>query len=53
MRYDELIGQVRERGRLDSREEAERATRAVLETLGERLAGGEPHDLASQLPQEL
>ncbi len=38
---------------MESREEAERATRATLETLAERLAGGEPHDLASQLPPEL
>ena len=53
MRYDEFIGQVQHRARLGSRAEAERATRATLETLAERLAGGEAHDLAAQLPPEL
>ena len=53
MRYDEFIGQVRHRARLGSHGEAERATRATLETLAERLAGGEARDLASQLPPEL
>jgi uncharacterized protein (DUF2267 family) len=33
--------------------EAHRATEAVLETLGERIAGGEVDDLAEQLPEEL
>src|SRR6266581_826330 len=50
MKHDEFIGQVQHRARLSSRGDAERATRATLETLGERLAGGEPKDLASQLP---
>ena len=53
MKYDEFIAQVRHRARLSSHAEAERATRATLETLAERLAGGEAHDLASQLPREL
>ena len=53
MRYDEFLGQVQHRARLSSRALAERATRATLETLAERLAGGEAHDLASQLPPEL
>ncbi len=53
MKYDELIGQVRHRAGLGSHAEAERATRATLETLAERLAGGEAHDLAAQLPAEL
>jgi uncharacterized protein (DUF2267 family) len=53
LKYDEFIGQVQHRARLGSRAEAERATRATLETLAERLAGGEAHDLASQLPREL
>ena len=53
MKYDEFIAQVRHRARLGSHAEAERATRATLETLAERLAGGEAHDLASQLPPEL
>ena len=53
MKHDEFIGQVQHRARLGSRGEAERATRATLETLAERLAGGEAKVLASQLPQEI
>src|SRR5260370_9089589 len=53
LKYDEFIGQVRHRAGLGSHAEAERATRATLETLAERLAGGEAHDLAAQLPPEL
>jgi uncharacterized protein (DUF2267 family) len=53
LRYDEFIGQVRHRARLGSHAEAERAIRATLETLAERLVGGEAHDLAAQLPPEL
>ena len=53
MKYGEFIKEVQDRGHMDSREEAEKATRATLEALAERLAGGEPHDLASQLPPEL
>ena len=52
MKHDEFIGRVQHYARLASRGDAERATRATLETLGERLAGGEPKDLASQLPPE-
>jgi uncharacterized protein (DUF2267 family) len=53
VKYDECIGQVQHRAGLGSHAEAERATRATLETLAERLAGGEAHDLAAQLPPEL
>jgi uncharacterized protein (DUF2267 family) len=53
MRYDEFIGRVQNRARLPWKGDAEKATVAVLETLAERLAGGEPGDLASQLPSEL
>ncbi len=53
MKHDEFIGQVQHYAGLSSRGEAERATRVVLETLGERLAGGEPKDLASQLPSTI
>lgn len=53
MKYDEFISQIQRRALLDSREEAERATHATLLTLGERLAGGETKDLASQLPPEM
>ncbi len=53
MKHDEFIGQVQHRARLSSRGAAERATRATLEILAERLAGGEAKDLAAQLPPEL
>ena len=42
MQHDEFIGLVQHRARLDSRGAAEAATRATLETLGQRLAGGKP-----------
>lgn len=53
MKYDEFIEQVQDRGHMESREEAETAARATLQTLAERLRGGEADDLASQLPPEL
>jgi uncharacterized protein (DUF2267 family) len=53
MQHDEFIGQVQARARLSSRGDAERATRATLETLAERLAGGLKDKLAAQLPPEL
>lgn len=53
MEYHEFLGQVQHRARLGSFEEATRATRATLETLGERLFGGEAGNLASQLPLEI
>lgn len=52
MDHDEFIGQVQHRARLSSRGDAQTAVRATLETLAERLAGGEPSDLAAQLPDE-
>lgn len=53
MQHDEFIGYVQDRADLDSRGAAEEATRAVLTTLAERLGGGEPSDLAAQLPPEI
>lgn len=53
MQHDEFIGHVQDRARLDSRGDAERATRATLEALAERLQGGEPENLAAQLPPEI
>jgi uncharacterized protein (DUF2267 family) len=52
MRYDEFVGAVQQRARLATREAAEAATRATLETLGERLTAGAAGDLAAQLPPE-
>jgi uncharacterized protein (DUF2267 family) len=48
----EFLQRVAERAGLDV-EEAARATVAVLETLAERIAGGEVHDLITRLPVEL
>ncbi len=53
MDYHQLLGQVQHRARLGSLEEATRAVRATLQTLGERLFGGEAGNLAAQLPQEI
>lgn len=53
MQHDEFIGQVQSRARLPSRGDAEKVTRATLEVLAERLAGGQPENLAAQLPEEI
>jgi uncharacterized protein (DUF2267 family) len=49
---DEFIRRVAERGGMDT-DTARRATDAVLETLGERIAAGEVEDLIVRLPLEL
>jgi uncharacterized protein (DUF2267 family) len=53
MQHDEFIGQVQNRAKLPSRGDAEGATRATLETLGERIPETLAVNLASQLPQEI
>lgn len=53
MRHDELIAKVRERAELPDRNSAERATRAVLWTLAERVPDGLADHLAAQLPAQL
>lgn len=53
MQHDEFIGQVQSRARLSSRGDAERACRATLETLGERIPEGLAGTLAAQLPHEI
>lgn len=53
VKYDEFIAQVQRRADLSTKDEAERAIRATLETLAGRLAGGEAKDLAAQLPPEI
>ncbi|MEH1838300.1 MAG: DUF2267 domain-containing protein [Nostoc sp.] len=53
MEYDEFITHVQSLTQSDSREEAERATRATLETLKERIAGDRAQELAANLPQQL
>ncbi|MBW4558773.1 MAG: DUF2267 domain-containing protein [Trichormus sp. ATA11-4-KO1] len=53
MEYNEFITHVQSLAQSSSREEAERATRATLETLVERIPANEAKELAAQLPQEL
>jgi len=53
MKGDQFIAEVRNLADLANNEEAEKATRATLETLRERLAGNEPSNLAAQLPPEI
>ena len=53
MKRDEFLKHVQSVAQLDSREEAERVTRATFEVLAERIVGDEAKDLASQLPQDL
>jgi len=52
MRHDEFIKHVQSVAALNSKEEAERATQATLETLKERIVGNEASQLAAQLPKE-
>jgi uncharacterized protein (DUF2267 family) len=53
MKGDQFIAEVRNLAELNTNEDAQEATRAMLETLRERLAGNEPSDLAAQLPPEI
>jgi uncharacterized protein (DUF2267 family) len=52
MKLDQMVSAVRESARIDTREHAERAVRATVAVLGQRLAG-EAADLAAQLPADL
>lgn len=53
MNFDEFVGQVQHRAGLPEGGAAVAATRATLETLAERLAGGMDENLAAQLPREI
>ncbi len=53
MQFDEFMQAVQERGRFADRDRALSVVRATLQTLAERIVGGEATDLASQLPQEI
>lgn len=53
MKGEQFIGEVRNLAELGNDEDAQKATRATLETLKERLAGNEPSNLAAQLPPEV
>lgn len=52
MKHDEFIKHVQSIAQLNTKEEAERATRATLETIKERIVGDEASQLAAQLPKE-
>ncbi len=52
MKADQFLKEVKNRGQFSSKDQAMQATRATLAVLGERLFGGEPKNLAAQLPQE-
>jgi uncharacterized protein (DUF2267 family) len=53
MTLDEFLYVVRDRGEYDSREEAERVSRAVLTVLANRITPGEAKGLSAQLPPPL
>ena len=51
--YTSFVGEVQHRIQAPSQAEAVRTTRAVLETLGERVDEGGATDIAGSLPQEI
>ncbi|MFE0822503.1 DUF2267 domain-containing protein [Streptomyces sp. NPDC058794] len=53
MQHDEMIGKVQDLAQLPDRGSAEQATRAVLETLAERLPSALGDHIAAQLPPAL
>ena len=53
MTFDDFLGIVQDRAKLDSLGSAMKATRVTLNTLRERLTGNEPKDVAAQLPEEI
>ncbi|OWA11836.1 hypothetical protein B9W62_07165 [Streptomyces sp. CS113] len=53
MQHDEMTGKVQALAQLPDRGSAERATRAVLETLAERLPSALANHMAAQLPPTL
>lgn len=53
MEYQQFIDHVVDEGAFGTKAEAEQATLAVLDLLGQRLSAGESTDLAEQLPSEL
>ena len=58
LQYSDFLGRLEEqiaanRSVSDARRAAENAITAALETLNERIIGGEARDLAAQLPKEI
>ncbi len=50
MQYNDLMSEVRERTALTDRSAIDLAIGVTLESLGDRLTGAEPSDLAARLP---
>lgn len=53
MDYDTFIGNVQNRARLSSREDALQVTRVTLELFSRRIEPGAADNLAAQLPEEI
>jgi len=53
MKLNEFTTTVQTVADIDSKEQAEKAIRAALETLSERIIGNEASELAAQLPEEI
>ena len=51
MDYNEFIKKVKERAEIPTENEAVRAIAATLTTLAQRMAGGQPGNMAAQLPE--
>ena len=51
MKDYELISAIRKNSNLTTPDDVERATHATLSVLGQRLSGGQPLNLGSQLPE--
>ncbi len=53
MNGERFVAEVKNLAEVGTNEEAQKAIRATLQTLKERLAGNEPSNLAAQLPPEI
>lgn len=53
MQYHEITQAVQTTAALESKEQAEQAIKAALETLSERILGDEASELADQLPEAI
>ena len=53
MQENGLYDAIRDRGGMDTTDDAQDAAMATLHTLGERITGGQAADLADYLPDEL
>lgn len=53
MQETQILSAVQDTAKIPDQEQARQAVTATLQVLGQRLSGGEPNDLASQLPASL